>query len=475
MPTEVKKVRPMAAAGGFYPAGASELQRVVDGLLAEEKGIDGQIRAVVAPHAGYAYSGQVAGDVFARLKGKNYKTVWLLGPSHYVAFSGVALPDYTHYQTPLGEVKVSSLTGDLAQEKNFQKLDSAHRPEHALEVELPFLQTVLADFEIVPMIFGAETSLNQLKEISQVLKKYYNDEILIVVSCDFTHYGPNYGYVPFSDEIQKKIKVMDDQVVEYLLGYQTASLADYLKKIAVTNDGAQVLTFLSEFFNNTAVKGQLIAYDTSGNLTGDVNSVSYVGLVFTEAMEQQRALNQAEKDYLLTLARQTLNHYFETEELLKVNQAEVPERLTAAQGVFVTLEKNNQLRGCIGYIMPVKSIYQAVIDNAIAAAVHDGRFSPVTQGELNDIDIEISVLSVPESLNASAVNRLSSLRPLIDGVVLRDGVRSSTYLPQVWEDLNNPQEFLSSLCNKGGWPNNCWQEDKVELYTYQADVFSESS
>ena len=184
-------------------------------------------------------------------------------------------------------------------------------------------------------------------------------------------------------------------------------------------------------------------------------------------------LSQQEKNYLLKLARKSLNHYFETSQILKVDESDIPESLKKEQGVFVTLTKDDKFRGCIGYIEPVKELYLAVIDNAISAAVNDNRFLPVTQEELKDIKIEISVLSIPQVLDVPADERLVKLRPLIDGVVLEEGNRRSTYLPQVWEDLNNPEDFLSSLCQKGGWNLNCWQSDEVKLYTYQAEVFHE--
>jgi len=471
-----KNVRPAAVAGSFYPESAAELSQTVNSFLVSLALNNIQIKAIVAPHAGYAYSGQVAGEAFASIKGKDYKTVWLLGPSHQVSFAGVSVSNYTHYQTPLGEVKISEIKEKLLAEKNFKNNNDAHQKEHALEVELPFLQQALNNFEIVPMIFGNQTSLEQIKEIAASLKKYYDEETLIVVSSDFIHYGPNYNYVPFTENVQEKIKEMDNQVIGYLLNYQTEELYDYLTTAAVTNDGAIVLTWLSEFFKGSGTKGELVSYNTSGKMTEDVNSVSYVSMIFKEENKTGNSsgiLTSAEKDYLLELARNTLNNYFKTGKILEVNEAEVPKNLKNEQGVFVTLEKDGSLRGCIGYIEPVKQLYLAVIDNAISAAVNDNRFSPVTQDELKDIDIEISVLSVPRILDASVDERLIKLRPLADGVVLEEENRRSTYLPQVWEDLSNPQDFLSSLCVKGGWQQDCWQSDDVKLYTYQAEVFGE--
>jgi len=472
-----QKIRAAAVAGAFYPDGVMELNQQLTSFLAGKPVKNGQILALVAPHAGYSYSGKVAGQAFSKLWGKKYKTVWVIGPSHNASFSGVAVPDYTHFKTPLGKIKVSEIISKLLQKKNFQLADAVHQPEHSLEVELPFLQKTVGNFELVPLIFGNQTSLGQLKEIVATLKKYYNEDTLIVISCDFIHYGPNYGYAPFGKNFAAKVKAMDMQVVDYLVNFQTEALSDYLENTAITNDGAQVLTFLAEFLKDGQAQGKQVAYDTSGNITGDTeNSVSYASLVFTKIQkseELENQLSQEEKDYLLKLARQTLNDYYKTGKVLKVDEADIPTRLKARQGVFVTLTEKGNLRGCIGYIEPVKSINQSVIDNAISAAVDDPRFSPVTQDELKNIEIEISVLSVPKILDAPTKSRLTTLRPLVDGVVLEEGNRRSTYLPQGWEDLSDPDEFLSSLCSKGGWPQSCWTKDSVKLYTYQAEVFHE--
>lgn len=478
MPEEKKNVRPMAVAGSFYPNSVAELNQVIDGLLARSPKISQNIRAVVAPHAGYVYAGGVMGKVFGRVQGKKYATVWLLGPSHYLGFSGVALTNYTHFKTPLGEIKLAvDIIDQLSQEKNFKVLNQAHQQEHSLEVELPFLQKTLGEFNLAPMVLGGQTSFKEMTAIAATLRKYISEDDLIVISCDFIHYGENYGFAPFGQNYQEKVRAMDNQVVDYLLNYQTEELSDYLETTAITNDGGQVLPLLSELLKNSGARGELAAYDTSANVSGDTNnSVSYAGLVFSGKANPQNQINQLsneEKDYLLKLARQSLNYYFDAGQFLSVDENAVPERLKNKQGVFVTLTKNGDLRGCIGYIEPVAAVYQSVIDNAVSAAINDSRFMPVIKSELKDLDIEISVLSVPQILDLPAEKRLTSLRPETDGVVLEEGNRRSTYLPQVWEELTDPEEFLASLCQKGGWAKTCWTKNEVKLYTYQADVFYE--
>lgn len=186
------------------------------------------------------------------------------------------------------------------------------------------------------------------------------------------------------------------------------------------------------------------------------------------------SLNESEKNYLLQLARQTLSHYFSERAVLKIDENDLPERLRVRQGAFVTLKLNGKLRGCVGLLEPIKPLYQAVIDNALAAAFFDNRFLPLAKSELPALKIEISVLSVPVKMTASSpAERLRQLRPLVDGVIIRSNGQVVTYLPQVWEKLKEPEEFLSSLCQKGGWSTDCWENPEVKIYTYQAEAFGE--
>ncbi len=198
---------------------------------------------------------------------------------------------------------------------------------------------------------------------------------------------------------------------------------------------------------------------------------------FMFTLEQQK--------YLLNLARRTLEHYFQTGKKLVIDESELLDAgLTQKRGCFVTLHKrsfakasarkNGELRGCIGHIEPIQPLYLDVIENALSAAFDDNRFAPVQQYELLEIDIEISVLTVPKKLAYFSVDDLlNKLQPLRDGVIIRKGLRGATYLPQVWEDLSDKEEFLSSLCLKAGLQSDEWRKGGLEVQVYQAEVFGE--
>jgi len=186
-------------------------------------------------------------------------------------------------------------------------------------------------------------------------------------------------------------------------------------------------------------------------------------------------VNKQTQDYLLKLAKTALEHYFTTGTKLIISESELPDaELKEERGTFVTLSKHGELCGCIGHNEPILPVYLDVIDNALASAFHDPRFSPLDQKELSEINIEISVLTPPQKLDYnSSTDLLNKLKPLQDGVILKKGSYSATYLPQVWEDLKGKEEFLSSLCTKAGLASDEWRGGKLEVFIYQAEAFGE--
>lgn len=468
-------IRKPAVAGRFYAASKENLVKQVRNFLGKNDPTKNNIKAIIVPHAGYMFSGKVAGSAFSALN-KNYNKVILIGPSHYSRFSSVSVGDFSHYQTPLGNVKVSADAKKMVQEKDFSFVENAHQKEHALEVELPFLQHQLNNFEIIPLLVGGSTSFNQIIKISNTLKKYIDDKTLIVASVDFTHFGTNYNYTPFAENISENIKKLDDTVLELLGKFSTQDLFNYLKNTATTNDGKIVLPIISELFKNSNLTVEVAARDTSGNILNDyTNSVSYVGATISSKKEQHGEYSKQERNYLLQLARTTLTEYYQDKTKIEVAKKDVPKNLQSERGVFVTLNKNHNLRGCIGNIPPVKPIYQAVIDNAVNAAVNDARFTPVTKGELSKIDIEVSILSLPKEVSVKNYQEyFVKIGPNIDGVVIEQGDKKATFLPQVWKDLKTHESFLGQLCKKAGLDGECWKDSDTKISTYQAEVFSES-
>lgn len=444
---EPKIVHHAAVAGSWYPADAQSLDLSVMAFLtnAEKQDLNGSIRALIVPHAGYAYSGQVAAFGFRQLEG-SYDNVFILGPSHYYPLAGLAVLNATHFATPLGEIPVSEKTKHLGA----AYIPQAFEKEHSIEAELPFLQKQVSGFAIIPVLVG-EIDAGKLKT---ALANQLSGHDLLVVSADLSHYHP-----------YAEAESLDAYAISRITNLDAAGImsAEIDAPWAVSS-----LLLLARERNWTPV---LISYANSGDVTGDRSSV--VGYAAVAFVSHESPVSPAGQHFLLNVSRTALQAYIATGRVPAIDESSVPADLKMIKGCFVTLKKNGDLRGCIGHIQPQEPLYRCVIDNTINAAVNDGRFLPVAVSELKSISIEISVLSVPKKLAVSSgidlMNKLSSS----DGVVLRQGLRESTYLPQVWEQLPDKEQFLSSLCLKGSMPQNCWNSTATEVYTYKDFAFSE--
>jgi AmmeMemoRadiSam system protein B/AmmeMemoRadiSam system protein A len=453
--TKQEEIREPVFAGSWYPADKVELTNLTESYLEnyEKKNFNGKIKALIVPHAGYVYSGQVAATAFKQLD-ENYKNVFLIGPSHKYYLTNVSVSNFDYYSTPLGNVKVSDKAKEMDEkEEIISNIEEAHENEHALEVELPFLQIQLKSFEIIPLIVG-EIDTNELKNL---LIKYLGEEDLIVVSADLSHYHE-----------YNEALALDAYTVNNIMNLDSEAILN--SEI----DAPWAVSSLLKIAKEKSWKPYFLAYANSGDVTGDKTSVvGYSAIVFVEEKEAS-AFNEEQKQFLLNLARKSAENYLKEGKRIEINEKEVPESLKDKKGCFVTFIEDEQLRGCIGYIIPEKPLYECVIDNAINAAINDVRFSPVNYSEMKNIKIDVSVLSVPVLLeHNSSEDLLSKLKPLEHGVILQRGEYQSTYLPSVWNQIPEKQDFLSNLCIKGNMEAECWKDMKTEVYVYTAEDFSE--
>lgn len=445
-----KVVREPVFAGTWYPGSSEELNTVVQGFLqkADRVNLAGKVHAVIVPHAGYAFSGQVAANSFKQLD--DYRTVIVLGTSHHYPLQGADIPNYTDFRTPLGDIKLSSKTKELMKDPMFVSIPEADSQEHSIEIELPFLQKTLSDFELVPIIVG---NVNPEK-FKTAIDNIIDDKTLIVVSVDMSHYHP------YADTVK-----LDNASINSILALDAGSI--FSDEIDSPWAVASVILLAKEH----GWTPHLIKYANSGDVTGDKTQVvGYSAIVFTG----NEGLNDEDQKFLLELARKTLQAQLGDGEMQPPDETKLSPALLKEQGCFVTLNEKGNLRGCIGHIVPQEALYKCVIDNAVNAALHDSRFTPVQENELKDIAIEISVLTVPEKLEFSSADDLKNkLVPLRDGVVLKSGWHGATFLPQVWEEIPDKEEFLANLCQKGGASRDCWKDTSTEVYTYHAQVFAE--
>jgi len=472
-----KHVRQPAVAGSFYPGNMQDLSTQLNHLFSQvdDKTVDDNIAAIIVPHAGYVFSGEVAASAYAKINpNKSFSKVFVIGTSHRTILNGASIYNKGDYKTPLGIVEVDTeLANRLIQENRIIKyVPTAHETEHSLEVQLPFLQHRLKKpFRIVPIIIGTRSAEN-CKKLAEILKPHFIPDNLFVISSDFSHYPSYNDAVKYDSETGSAVK--------------SNSSSEFLKTIISTEKKnipglstsccgwSSVFTLLEITSAQKNIQVQHIKYLNSGDSPyGDkVNVVGYHSFIFTRAKENQAAkdffLTPEDKKILLKIARKSIENTLENNSLSKIDENTLSENLKKKCGAFVTLNKNDHLRGCIGRFMPDEPLYKVVQKMAVAAAIHDTRFSPVVKDELKSIEIEISVITPLKQIYSIDEFKLGE-----HGIYIAKGNRNGTYLPKVAESTKwSKEEFLGHCArDKAGIGWNGWKE--ANLYTYEALVFDE--
>jgi AmmeMemoRadiSam system protein B len=280
-------------AGSWYPGDPATLEREIGALLAGRAGGGGRPdagetrnapKAVIVPHAGLVYSGAVAGEGLRPLGGREFSRVILVGPSHHAAFDGGAVPEAAEYRTPLGPIPLDTTAIDaLRSTPGFRADDRPFRPEHCLEMEMPFLQRVLSDgWRLLPVLIGAGSTVEARRRVAESLRPLAGPDSVVVVSSDFTHYGPRFDYVPFREDVPARIRELDMGAIDRILERDPARFEKYVSRTGATICGRAAIDVMLRLLP-TGAEGSLVAYDTSGNITGDWgHSVSYASVIFRD-------------------------------------------------------------------------------------------------------------------------------------------------------------------------------------------------
>jgi len=453
--------------GRFYPKDAANLRQMIEKMaLIAKKNSDiiipeGKLKALIMPHAGYIYSGLTAAYAGKVLNPNQFSKVIVMGPDHRVGMSHVALSDVNEYETPLGNIHLHPDANKLRQdEKFFRDEVMSDKSEHSVEVILPFLQYFLKSFKFIPLVVGTVNPKILAKKIQPIL----DDSTLIVCSSDLSH------YLKYAEA-----KKIDSQTIELILN-KNINLLSQKDNAACGTIPIQTVLYLSKILNWTPA---LLHKSNSGDTAGDkTRVVGYATIAFFEGEKMTTnntdSLTEKQGKALLKLARSTIAKKLGKPYDAKVDPTLEDKDLQSKKGTFVTLNINGQLRGCIGSLVGQSPLVQGVRDNAINAAFHDPRFTALSKDEYDNIHIEVSVLTEPEPLEYKDANDLiSKLKPQIDGVILRKGYASATFLPQVWDQLPTHETFLSHLCLKAGLPGDTWKKEHLEIQTYQVQYFEE--
>lgn len=503
-PQEVKKTE---FVGSWYPAKSAELSSMIEQLINEAyvKPIEGDILGVISPHAGYIYSAGVAAYSYKILQGKKFDTVVILSPSHKYYFEGVSVYASGYWQTPLGNLEIDGQLIESFKSLPFVQFEPKYfLGEHSLEVQLPFIIKVLDSPKIIPVLFG-NTSYGQMEELAKKLGEISSQaNILIVVSSDLSHFHP-----------YQEAEKIDQDTIDLIKNKDTRNLWDSRDFGEGRACGiAPIITFL-QYARLKEADIKILKYANSGDITGDkrkvvgyLSAVAFkpqeetkidietptggedstqhtivikckipdkVESVITDKAEKNKEedmgeykLSQEEKITLLKMVRSTLESYLKTG---KIPDTSVDsETLKANRGAFVTLKKKGDLRGCIGHIEADIPLCEIISEMAVSSATRDPRFPPVSYGELEDIEIEISVLTP-----FTKVENLEEIEVGKHGLMIQKGFYAGLLLPQVPIEWGwNREEFLAHTCRKAGLPENAYKDKDALLYKFSAIVFSES-
>ncbi len=483
--TTAHSVRNPAVAGKFYSSDPIRLRLGIEKYWkdARPKSVQNPI-ALVAPHAGYIFSGQICADAYRQTEGETYDLVVVLGTNHSLSeLHKIGFYTQDEFCTPLGCMSIDSGVRRelLAEYKEGFSPIPIHDREHSVEVQVPFIQVLLPKARLLPLIVGSvdDSLCNRLA--SAFVKILKGRKTLFIASSDLSHYPP-------ADEAKK----IDEMTLKSMAGLDGNILRHHLHTdlVGVKNLGtkacgeAPLLVAMHTAKLLGATNGAIISYAHSGHtILGDPDQVvGYGAVVFSPSRkmpasgsfkenrpgerEKSAVLSPSDKKALLHLARETLDRYFQTETL------PFPRDFSLAasnfQGAFVTLSQRGKLRGCVGRMVSDLPLFQTVGKMAWGAAFEDTRFSPLNPGELSELEIEISVLTPLQTIKKEEEIQIGR-----DGVQLRKGPITSVFLPQVAGEQGwNRRQLLENLCRKAGLENDCWQNN-AKLSIFQADVFHE--
>lgn len=466
-----EEIRRPAVAGTFYPNDPRILSQQVKEFLsrAKKEDIPGEIIGLIAPHAGYMYSGQVAAYAYKLIENKSFDLVVVVAPSHRAYFRGASVYDRGSYETPLGLIPIDKDVCRKLTEKSSFIISSTqgHTQEHSLEVQLPFLQETIGKFNLIPLVLG-DQSYQICQEVASALANVLRGKkAILVASTDLSHF---HSY--------DRAKQLDNIILEDLQAFDPKKLAQDLEAgRGEACGGGPVITVMLAAKELGANRLEVLKYMNSGDVTGDRGSVvGYAAAVILrsssnpEEIGRKKAgislgLTAEEKKILRQIAWSTI------EARLKGENVPRPPNLSGAlqekRGAFVSLHKHGQLRGCIGQIHPHQPLHRVVEGMALAAAFEDPRFPPLSPQELKDLELEISVLTPLEK-----IKDIKEIEIGKHGLYIKKGFYSGLLLPQVAVEHNWDRiTFLEETCRKAGLPRFAWKEKDTEIYIFSADIF----
>ncbi len=452
-------IRKAVWAGQFYEKKAEILSQQIDQFLENVKKTPSpgeEIVALIAPHAGYVYSGQTAAYSYSLIQGKNYESVIIIAPSHRYGFNGCSIYPRGGYETPLGIAEIDEpLASEISKASGFKYIPQAHQMEHSVEVQIPFIQKTLPQAKIVPIVMGYPTRKTIIRLADALTEVLPGKNAIIIASTDMSHFLP-----------KQKANDTDSKTISLVQSFETSTLIKRLEGGEnIMCGGGPVVSSLLYAQERGEAKVEILHYADSSPLGGESRVIGYLAAaIYTKIPDSTFSLSPEEKTELLRLARSAINQFIREKKIINYSTENL--NFLAKKGAFVTLKKKGNLRGCIGFIEPVLPLYQTVIQTSVYAACNDQRFPPVSAEELDDLEIEISVLSPLKKIHDPSLIRVGK-----HGLVISKGNRKGLLLPQVPVENNWSREmFLKQACLKAGLPPNTWKSE-ADIYIFEAIIF----
>lgn len=467
------KIRKSVLAGTWYPENPKDLRKQVNAFLKQvpkETKLD-RLVALIVPHAGYRYSGQVAAHAYKLLEARKFETVVIIAPSHRARFSGVSVYDAGGYGTPLGTVPLDlELIHTIkSKDSGIRYIQNAHRSEHSLEIQLPFIQMLLPEAKLVPLVMGdqqLQTSVSLAQTLSESIQE---KSVLLVASTDLSHFHSYEEAKKLDRRVMDRVAVMDAEGI----------YADLAFGLSEACGGGPMMTALLAAKQLGADQSEVLFAANSGDVTGDRSRVvGYMAAALWASAKKKIdssvnnvmawdriGLNKGERKILHGIAKQSVEAVLYGRKSPEIK--DLPPRLKQIRGVFVTLQKGEHLRGCIGCISGNEILAQTVSKMAVSAAFRDPRFPPVRKEELPQLSFEISVLSPLRKIASP-----DEIRVGMHGLYMRHGNRAGLLLPQVADRYGwNSMTFLEQACRKAGLPRSSWKDPKTEIFVFSAEIF----
>ncbi len=471
-------------AGSWYPGSEREIRALADkwemriGSEKSAPAIPERPNLLLMPHAGWAYSGEIAWRTARLVRGAKYNRVVILAPSHRAWIENrLVAPEAEAVSTPLGKIAIDKEWLDrLALMAPVARNNRIHAAEHSAQIEYPLLQLALGNgFTVVPLVMGS-FGRDQMAMCARALVRLMDDKTLLVISSDFTHYGTDFSYAPYGtsggEDVRAKAASVDGEAFSFMAKCDADGFAAYISKTGATICGHIPIELALRAFLGKPPLVRL-AYATSSDTDRDFSRfVCYTAAVGRVEWpgEGNQVLDAEARAYLLRVARESMESAVKGVHYSRPPFPVPQSPITMKMGVFVTLNDRTTgaLRGCIGEIMPMRPLVEAVVKRAVDSALHDPRFMPVTERELSEIRVEVSALTPPKPV--------ASWRDIVlgrDGMTLEKGGAFAVFLPQVAPEQGwDLETTLSYLSRKAGLSADAWR-DGARFETFQAEVFHE--